>query len=234
MNLEEFEQRLHAAMEEVASLNAGGIQIHNRRYTTVAKRMEVFRKHFGVHGKTRIAEEREANGVIDMRAVVELREDVGDAIRWVEHAEGRAEEARDASQVNRTSARENCETSAYGRALAAFGLHGGEYASANEVQNAVHQQSAPQASSDSRGDGSLPLRPTGDFGYGKKYPTTPWNLVPSHALEWFLTAERVPLMVREKCETELAWRRQEADQMEAAREHEQQRASAEDHDNVPF
>jgi len=34
----------------------------------------------------------------------------------------------------------NCETSAIGRALAAFGLHGGEYASAGEVGNAIAQQ----------------------------------------------------------------------------------------------
>jgi hypothetical protein len=35
--------------------------------------------------------------------------------------------------VNQTSAIENAETSAIGRALAALGLHGGEYASANEI-----------------------------------------------------------------------------------------------------
>jgi hypothetical protein len=234
MNLEEYEKRLFAAMEEVAGLNAGGIPIHNRRYTTVAKRMEVFRKHFGVHGKPRIAEEREEAGVIKMRAVIELREDVGSVPLWVEHAEGRAEEARDASQVNRTSARENCETSAFGRALAAFGLHGGEYASANEVQNAIHQQNAPptqEAPPPRPSDGTLPPRPTGDFGFGKKYPNTPWSLIPSHALEWFLTAERIPNHIREKCEIELAWRHQEAAQMDAAQA---QQPGPDDGDKIPF
>jgi hypothetical protein len=53
---------------------------------------------------------------------------------------GHAEEFRAASQINSTSALENAETSAIGRALAAAGWGGTEFASANEVQNAIHQQ----------------------------------------------------------------------------------------------
>jgi hypothetical protein len=233
MNLEELDKRLLAAMEEVATLNAGGIQIHNRRYTTVAKRMEVFRKHFGVYGRPRIAEEVDESGVIKMKAVIELREDIAGPL-WIEHAEGRAEEARDGSQINRTSARENCETSAFGRALAAFGLHGGEYASANEVQNAIHQQGqevpAPRAASAQDGD-ALPLRPTGDFGFGKKYAATPWSLMPTSTLEWFRDAERVPHNVREKCITELRWRVHEAAQMDAAQA---QQPGPDSDDKIPF
>jgi hypothetical protein len=55
-------------------------------------------------------------------------------------ATGHAEEFRAASQINSTSALENAETSAIGRALAAAGWGGTEFASANEVQNAIHQQ----------------------------------------------------------------------------------------------
>ena len=58
-------------------------------------------------------------------------------------ATGIAEEDRSKGQINRTSALENCETSAIGRALANFGLSGGEFASADELANAVHQQSTP-------------------------------------------------------------------------------------------
>jgi deoxycytidylate deaminase len=55
-------------------------------------------------------------------------------------ATGHAEEKRKASQINSTSALENCETSAIGRALAGAGFGGSEFASANEVQNAIQQQ----------------------------------------------------------------------------------------------
>jgi hypothetical protein len=45
-----------------------------------------------------------------------------------------AEEIRGQGHVNTTSAVENAETSAVGRALASLGLAGGEYASSNELE----------------------------------------------------------------------------------------------------
>jgi hypothetical protein len=42
--------------------------------------------------------------------------------------------------INTTSALENAETSSIGRALACLSLGGSEYASANEVENAISQQ----------------------------------------------------------------------------------------------
>lgn len=54
---------------------------------------------------------------------------------------GLAEEDRSASRINQTSALENCETSAFGRALAAIGFGGdASYASAEEVANAINTQ----------------------------------------------------------------------------------------------
>ena len=53
---------------------------------------------------------------------------------------GYAEEVRETSKINRTSAMENAETSAIGRALACIGLGGDEYASADEVLRAIDQQ----------------------------------------------------------------------------------------------
>ena len=53
---------------------------------------------------------------------------------------GYAYEHEGSSQINKTSALENCETSSIGRAVAAAGYSGTEYASANEVQNAISQQ----------------------------------------------------------------------------------------------
>jgi hypothetical protein len=55
---------------------------------------------------------------------------------------GHAEEIRNAGPVNRTSAIENCETSAIGRALANIGLAGNEYASAFEMGNIKSKEEA--------------------------------------------------------------------------------------------
>lgn len=122
---------------------APGIDLHGRKYTPVAQRVEAFRVAFGCWGRLRIDElteqpfefedkdgKRKEYKRIRARAVVELKADGG----WDCFAEGYAEEVRGASGVNVKSALENCETSAYGRALANFGLIGGEYASANEME----------------------------------------------------------------------------------------------------
>jgi len=55
-------------------------------------------------------------------------------------AVGFAEEKRSNRGINATSALENCETSAIGRALAAAGFAGSEYASADELMGALTQQ----------------------------------------------------------------------------------------------
>ena len=123
--------RLQAAMQAVQ--DAPKIKIHGRDYTPVAPRVEAFRKNFATDHS--IETELLSNGgdLVVVRAVI--RDDKGRIV-----ATGLAEENRNSGQINRTSALENCETSAIGRALANLGLHGGEYASSNEVENAVHQQ----------------------------------------------------------------------------------------------
>lgn len=115
--------------------DTGIVNIHGRDYKTVAKRVDEFRKEHGAKYAiiTELVNMDERNVV--MRA--EILDDNRNVI-----ATGYAEENRTASQINRTSALENCETSAIGRALANFGLGGGEYASADEVANAIQQQDA--------------------------------------------------------------------------------------------
>jgi hypothetical protein len=125
-----------AAVADVAEQNATGINIHGKRYTTVARRVEVLRKNFGCYARLRIADHTDEGDVLYMRAVIELLTPSG----WDVFAEGRAQEKRGSNMITKTSATEVCETSAYGRALANFGLHGGEFASANEVENAQGKQ----------------------------------------------------------------------------------------------
>lgn len=114
------------------SKKTGVVEIHGREYKTVALRVSEFREHHPDWGiRTEIVESGEKSVVMGAAIMTPDGFIVGT---------GYAEENRSASQINRTSALENCETSAIGRALAACGYGGTEYASANEVENAIHQQ----------------------------------------------------------------------------------------------
>jgi hypothetical protein len=107
--------------------NAPKASIGNKQYSMVATRVEMFRLHFGVeYGlMTELLDTPDIN-LVRVRAVITDPND-----RMI--ASGLAEEDRRVGRINQTSAVENAETSAIGRALAALGLHGGEYASDVEM-----------------------------------------------------------------------------------------------------
>lgn len=115
---------------------SGTVTIHGREYQTVALRVQMFREAHPDYALTTAVLFRDADCVV-MQATIADAE--GRTL-----ASGHAEERRNSSQINKTSALENAETSAIGRALAALGIGGTEFATANEVQNAVHQQNNPQ------------------------------------------------------------------------------------------
>ena len=112
--------------------NSGKVNIRGREYLTVAYRVKQFRVD---HPDWQI--HNEIIHMDDDRVVV--RAEICDSA-GVTVASGHAEEKRSASQINQTSALENCESSAVGRALAFAGYGGSEIASADEVQNAIYQQ----------------------------------------------------------------------------------------------
>lgn len=113
--------------------DTGKVNIHGKEYETVASRVNRFREEHKqeLSITTEIVDRNDAEVVV--RAVISAKD--GFVI-----ATGYAEEKRAASQINRTSALENAETSAIGRALANFGIGGTEFASADEVANAISQQ----------------------------------------------------------------------------------------------
>lgn len=124
-------------MAEVNDLNRthGVTQRGGKKYTEVFVRVEAFRKAFGT----------------DMGIETNIVDDNGERVivqAFIKNKDGMiigsgyAEEIRGSSNVNKTSAIENCETSAIGRALASIGLHGGSYASANELVAAKRKEQA--------------------------------------------------------------------------------------------
>jgi len=130
-----------ALTDAISEIRAGDHQttnIRGKQYTTVATRVEIFRKHLGSDASLETEMLAAPDPYVRVRAII--RDTEGRVL-----ATGMAEENRDLGNINKTSALENCETSAVGRALAALGLHGGEYASAGEVNNAIAQQDARKA-----------------------------------------------------------------------------------------
>jgi hypothetical protein len=121
----------------VSKKDDGVVNIHGKQYLTVARRTNDFRERhpdYGIH--TEILSIDDATVVC--RAVI-----TDEAGRQL--SSGIAEESRTSSRINQTSAVENCETSAVGRALAFFGMAGTEIASADEVAGAINAQAEIEA-----------------------------------------------------------------------------------------
>ena len=108
------------------------VNIHGKEYKTVAERIQEFRAKCPDYGVITKLISDDGNLVV-MKCTI-----VSDNAAVI--ATGYAEEIRGSSMINKTSALENAETSAVGRALAFFGLGGTEIASADEVASAIHAQ----------------------------------------------------------------------------------------------
>jgi len=124
-----FKERRQQCLD--ALINIPTVNIKGKKYSTVNERHKHLLQYFP---EARFNEEvifHDAD-----RVVVKTELYVGDVIYSVGHAE----EYRNANFINKTSALENCSSSALGRCLAAFGLSGSEYASAEELVNALNNQ----------------------------------------------------------------------------------------------
>jgi len=112
------------------------IKIHNKEYTTVAERIAQFREVYPLYS---LESEILSNGdIVVIKATIRGPDNIV-------MATGHAEEVRGSTNINRTSALENCETSAWGRALAALNFGGDQVASANEVSDAIIKQNVMEA-----------------------------------------------------------------------------------------
>ena len=118
-------------------MSNGIVNIKGKEYKTVALRVNEFRESAIYKGWSIMTE---IVKIDDDQCVIKTQI-VNPESKIV--ATGHAQEFRKASQINGTSYVENCETSSIGRALACLGLAGSEFASANEVVNAIHQQTNP-------------------------------------------------------------------------------------------
>ena len=126
----------------------GIVKIHNKEYKTVALRVTEFLaspKHEGWAIETQLITAHSSDGIARSDEYIVMKATIRDE-QDRSRGTGYAEEVRGSTNINKTSAVENCETSAIGRALSAVGFGGTEYASANEVTDAIIQQTAMNAS----------------------------------------------------------------------------------------
>lgn len=113
----------------------GKVIIHGKEYETVAARVQRFREKYPIESEWQL---RTILVKEDDKKVIVRGEIVSPSGKVV--ATGHAEEFRGDGHINRTSAMENAETSAKGRALAAAGFGGVEYATADELVSALQHQ----------------------------------------------------------------------------------------------
>ena len=119
-------------MEKLKTVNIKG-----KEYVEVNERLIYFRKHYPKYSLVSQVLDKTDNSIC---ILARIGDENGHVI-----ATGIAEEEKGSTFINKTSYVENCETSAWGRALANFGI-GLEtsVASANEVANAMSNQQKPQ------------------------------------------------------------------------------------------
>ena len=114
------------------SVGDTAISIHGKQYSLVATRLAVARRVLGssLDLKTQIIHHDDKKVIVQVDAYVDGKH----------LSTGTSEELRSTSRINQTSALENAETSAVGRALAFLGFANDSVASAEEVSLAIEQQ----------------------------------------------------------------------------------------------
>ena len=115
------------------------VTIHGKEYLTVAERVNQIHKDYKgmISITTEVLKFDDEKAMVKATAIIYEDSDSGDLGRIFT---GHAFERSDASRINETSYLEVCETSAIGRALAAASYGGSEFASADEVANAITEQ----------------------------------------------------------------------------------------------
>ena len=107
------------------------VNIHGKEYYTVVERLKMLKNDFKINYSLTTELLKCDNERVVVKATLSI-----DGNEYT----GLAEEMRNSSKINKTSAVENGETSAIGRALSSAGYFGSEFCSANELENALAQQ----------------------------------------------------------------------------------------------
>ena len=111
------------------------VNIKGKNYVEVNERLKYFRANFKGYSLT--------SDIIDLSDTRVVIKAIIRSADGIEVASGLAYEDKQSSYINKTSFVENCETSAWGRALGNFGIGiDASVASADEVEQAISQQAS--------------------------------------------------------------------------------------------
>ena len=132
--------------------------IKGKAYVEVNERIKYFRSHPDYTGWSLSSE------IVAMDAdSCVIRAEIRDE-NWVLRATGFAQEDKSSSYINKTSYVENCETSAWGRALASLGIGiDTSIASSNEVSMAIAKQGTTKATPKAKEETSGKIKLTSDI-----------------------------------------------------------------------
>ena len=131
----EIDTHLSAMKTAEDALAKHGVkQRGGKKYLEVKYRVQILREKYGLNVgiNTEILHQDEKRVIVQAKIIDMSNRILGSGI---------AEELRGSNNVNTTSAIENGETSAIGRACSSLGLHGGEYASLNEMHAVTRKES---------------------------------------------------------------------------------------------
>lgn len=127
-----MDERLKAAMLRAIERNQKvGLDYGDRKYLPVKDRLTIFREEFGLEYGIRTGVYVQDKNVIASAEIVDGKGMIiasGNAMVDIERMDAPVE---------------SCETFAIGRALACFGLHGGEYASSQEMERVKEKVASP-------------------------------------------------------------------------------------------
>lgn len=134
------QDKFNTAMAKLSEIReTAGLNLKGKMYSMVKDRVEIFRRNFGSSFgiDTEVtAPEGYAMGACIL-AVAKITDSKGMVV-----ASGHAMERIGSTNITTTNPVEMAETSAIGRALACFGLAGGEYASADEMVGVPRREEA--------------------------------------------------------------------------------------------
>lgn len=123
------------------------VDIKGKAYVMVNERITYFRENYPEYSLTSEILHIDDKSCVIRAAVLK---------DGIEVASGHAREVNGDSFINKTSYVENCETSAWGRALACMGIGiDASMASADEVANAITQQNKPKQTPEQLGLNSV-------------------------------------------------------------------------------